>query len=118
MAIVWHYNKKHYRSNGKDFGFARFINRNVGRFLSFSMFFGVVYYYVSWHFQGLRVPLMSSISSLAGEPLCGHTVGNFVRMIALGFVLNHYYLDQRIWRVNRDASVAKRLGVSDEMTVH
>jgi hypothetical protein len=111
MTIVWHYNKKHYQQSKGDFGAASFINRSAFRFLFFGSVFGILFFYTWWYFAGTYVPYLSFVSSLAGMPLYGHTVGQFVGMIALGIIFNHYYLDQQIWRVNRDAKVARELGV-------
>jgi hypothetical protein len=112
LAIVWHYNKKHYTANRENFGAAGYVNRNLASFIFFSTLFGLSFLYAWWYFMGLRVPFLPSVSSLAREPLYGgRTVGQFVQVIAIGIILNHYYLDQKIWRVNRDPRVGKVLGV-------
>jgi hypothetical protein len=110
MTIVWHYNKKHYRNGDSRFGPAAFINGSVQRFLLFSSLFGIAFYYAWWYFAGTQVPLLDSFSSWTGQSFFGHTVGQFAEMIALGVIFLHQYLDQKIWRINRDPKVAMRLG--------
>jgi hypothetical protein len=111
IAIVWHYNKNRLANARGDAGPAAFISRSLQRFLLIATVCGISYHCVAWYFEGLRTPLVPVVSSLAGMPLYGHSVGLYVRMIVLGIALNHYYLDQKIWRINRDPKVARRLGV-------
>jgi hypothetical protein len=115
MTIVWHYNKKHHRNGDGQFGPAAFISGNVQRFLLFSTLFGIAFYYAWWYFAGVQGPLMDSLSSSTGRVFFGHTVGEFATMIAMGVIFNHYYLDQKIWRINRDPKVAMRLGVAGQV---
>jgi hypothetical protein len=112
MAIVWQYNRRRYNTAGGRHGAATFVSKSLPRFLLASAAFGVTFFYVSWYVQGSKMPFLTAMFSLARQPLYGdHSVGQFAGMIALGIILNHYYLDQKIWRVNRDADVAKNLGV-------
>jgi hypothetical protein len=114
MTIVWHYNKKHYGADRGDFGLARSVNRSPGRFVLCSVLFGVIFYYCAWYFWGLRVPFLSAVSSLADSTFLGHRLGRYVEVMVLGVSFNHFHIDQEIWKVNRDAKVAQRLGVEPQ----
>lgn len=113
MAIVWHYNKKRYHGHQETFGMAKHVSAGLWRFLFYGFAFGIVYFYLGWFFEGMQdIPFLPEVYSLARQPLvASHTLGEFVAVAMLGVIFNHYYLDQRIWRINRDAKVAADLGV-------
>jgi hypothetical protein len=111
MAIVWHYNKRHYQPARGQFGVAEFINRNVPRFLILSVLFGLAFYYLLWFFGGREMPFASAMALTSEATLGGHNVARMVATLGSGVAFSHFYLDQNIWRVNRDPKVARTLGV-------
>jgi hypothetical protein len=57
--------------------------------------------------------LFNSLGMMAGirDPAALGLGEQVFAAILVGFALQHYYLDARIWRVSRDRAVQKHLGV-------
>ena len=63
------------------------------------------FYFDRWVFQG--VGLIAGLKNPAEANVGAEVFSLFL----MGWALQHYYLDGKIWRVSRDASVAKNLKV-------
>jgi hypothetical protein len=91
--LIWFHNQK-YKSREK-YGAAEFISRRLIFYIGFGIIFGVIY-------QGPRQILNNLDRSLAVE---------LGISFLWGYAFIHYYLDSKIWRVRRDASVGTALNM-------
>ena len=107
--LIWFHNKKYNATLRHDessrFGAASFISRRLIYYIAFGILFGIIY-------QGPRQLLgyMSYQNANAGvkeQPLLIQLGISFL----WGYAFIHYYLDSKIWRVRRDASVGKALNM-------
>jgi len=87
------------------YGAASLISQRVGYYIAFGILFGIIY-------QGPRQLLgYMSFQNASG----GVTNQSFLIQLGIsflwGYAFIHYYLDSKIWRVRRDASVGKALNM-------
>ena len=99
---------------------ARWAFANVGTYAAVGLLFTFLCYrgpWIGWLERSLGVSLdravLNSLAMMAGvqDPA---TLGLGEQLFAaciVGFALQHYYLDARIWRVSRDRDVQRHLGV-------
>ena len=98
--LMWFYDRKY--SSGEDckerYGVAEFINRRLLHYVAFGVLYGVVLYLLRRYAGYLGIA-------------AGNTVQQMFLAFLLGPLLIHFHLDSKIWRVRRDPSVGKALGV-------
>jgi hypothetical protein len=131
--LIWFHNKKYNRMTGRrvpdssirsisvrgsspsvkegsdpdqpNYGAASLISRNVAYYIGFGILFGIIY-------QGPR-QLLGYLSFQ--NATAGATDQPFMLQLGIsflwGYAFIHYYLDSKIWRVRRDASVGKALNM-------
>jgi hypothetical protein len=92
--LIWFHNQK-YKGAREKYGAAELISKRVLFYIVFGIIFGVIY-------QGPRQLLNNLDRSLAVE---------LGISFLWGYAFIHYYLDSKIWRVRRDASVGKALNM-------
>ena len=92
--LIWFHNQK-YKGAREKYGAAELISKRVLFYIIFGIIFGVIY-------QGPRQLLNNLDRSLAVEMGIS---------FLWGYAFIHYYLDSKIWRVRRDASVGKALNM-------
>ena len=105
IGLVWFHNRNRYAAKAADFGPARVVNGSVGRYLATCAAFSLTVY--------LAVAASTGVFPGPSLGLTGH-VGPFAAsQLALavwwGIALNHYIVDQKIWRIRGDAELARNL---------
>jgi len=118
--LIWFHNKKYNRmtvsrtqdsnSLGSDsdqvnYGAASVISRHIAYYIGFGILFGIIY-------QGPRqllgyLSFQNATAGATAQPLMIQLGISFL----WGYAFIHYYLDSKIWRVRRDASVGKALNM-------
>jgi hypothetical protein len=98
--LIWFHNKKYTRDESarERYGAASLISRRLIYYLAFGILFGLWY----------QAPRQFFMSPTRGKTLWTEMVAAFF----WGYAFIHYYLDSKIWRVRRDASVGKALNMS------
>ncbi|HEY6802233.1 MAG TPA: hypothetical protein VI306_01520 [Pyrinomonadaceae bacterium] len=103
--LIWFHNKKYNNDevDAKKYGAASLISRRLIYYVAFGILFGIIY-------QGPR-QLLGYLSFQNAN--AGATGQSFIVQLSIsflwGYAFIHYYLDSKIWRVRRDASVGKAL---------
>ncbi|WP_163994889.1 hypothetical protein [Pyxidicoccus caerfyrddinensis] len=108
-GVVWFYHRNRYHSAGVDpkaFGWAPQVSRRFVIYAVCGVVFTLLYRGLGCGFGAhpgcggfdLRLPLAAGLT-------LRDLMGGFI----WGFALHHYYLDQKIWRVSRDAGLNKDL---------
>lgn len=107
LGLVWFHNRNRYASE-EDFGVARTLNRSPLPYLLFCLVFsGIVY-----------LGFAASTGVFPGFHFGEGVHWGPVTLNQLGFCLwwglavNHYYLDQKIWRIRGDERLKKNLGLA------
>lgn len=104
QGIVWFYNRNRYQgSDAAHFGPAALVSRNFLTYYACGILFTILYRYSNWFFTGLRVPFAVGPNAVSTMMIGGlFTVADLAVAFWWGFAFNHYYLDQKIWRVSKD----------------
>ncbi len=114
-GIVWFYNRNRYGSDrdGKQFGLAGKVSRSFLTYYLAGIAFTLMYRYPNWFFTGLPVPFgvgSTSVSRMQLGPL--FTLSDLAIAFWWGFAFNHYFLDQKIWKLSKDKQLVKDLRVA------
>ncbi len=114
-GIVWFYNRNRYGSDpdGKQFGLAGKVSRSFLTYYLAGIVFTLMYRYPNWFLTGLPVPFAtgpSSVSQATLGPL--FTISDLAIGFWWGFAFNHYFLDQKIWKLSKDKQLTKDLRVA------
>lgn len=120
-CIVYQYAKNKYgRTADQRYRVANALFKNFAIYAFWGILFTFGFYrgpWIEWLKDALGVPLdrvmLNSIGMMAGikNP---ETLGLGEQMFAafiVGFAMQHYYLDSKIWRVSKDRDVARNLNV-------
>ena len=114
-GIVWFYNRNRYGQDrvGKRFGLASRVSRSFAIYYAIGILFTLMYRYPQWFFIGAPVPFAPGPNSIS-ELWLGFSfqVSDLAIAFWWGFAFNHYYLDQKIWRVSKDRQLNKDLRLS------
>lgn len=114
-AIVWFHHKNRYHKKGVDssrFGIAAKISKNLVVFIACAVFMGVLVRLMGCSIQihpGCFPFYLSSESNLFGE----FNTDRLLQGVLLGFALQHYFLDQYIWKTSKDKELIKDLKLSE-----
>ncbi len=112
QGIVWFYNRNRYGtdSSGQSFGLASKVSKNFLTYYSAGILFTLVYRYTDWTFIGAMVPFGIG-PNVVSEFRLGSLFSASDLAIGFwwGFAFNHYYLDQKIWRVSKDRRLNRDL---------
>tara|TARA_Y100000588_G_scaffold208329_1_gene222264 strand:- start:248 stop:541 length:294 start_codon:yes stop_codon:yes gene_type:complete len=93
---------------------------NLGLYMLAGLVFTFLLYrgpWIDWlqSFTGLRLDevLLNSLGMMAGvrDPAALGLGEQLFAAALLGFAMQHYYLDAKIWRVSRDESIRRHLDV-------
>lgn len=106
LGLVWFHNRNRY-GEGTGYGPAERINRSVGRYLATCLGFSGIVYLLFAASTGVFPYLHFGLETRWG-PITFNQVG---LCLWWGLAINHYYLDQKIWRIRGDASLKKNLGL-------
>ncbi len=113
-GIVWFYNRNRY---GKEdsisrYGLAAKISRSFLTYYAAGILFTLLYRYSNWSLMGLQVPFAPGPNAISTTPLGSRfTVADLAYVFWWGFAFNHYYLDQKIWRLSKDRRLTQDLKV-------
>ena len=110
-AMVWFYQRKRFRgADPAPFGLAPRIMARFAGYAACGVAFTLVYRLAGC---GAGVyPLCEGLRS-ARAIAPGLTLSDLVNGALWGFALHHYYLDQKIWRVSRDAGLRRTLDIAE-----
>ncbi len=110
-AIVWFHHKNRYHKEGVDasrFGIAAKISKNLAVFICCAVFMGVLVRLLGCSIEVHPGCFPFYISS---EKMLFADMGadKLFQGILIGFALQHYFLDQFIWRTSKDKELNKDL---------
>ena len=114
-GIVWFYNRNRYGQDqeGTRFGLASRVSRSFLTYYVIGVLFTVFYRYPQWFCIGLAVPFAPGPNWISETSMGSlFKISDLAIAFWWGFALNHYYLDQKIWRLSRDQQLNKDLKVS------
>ncbi len=101
LGLVWFHNRNRYGEE-EGHGFANAINRGPMRYLAAcALFSALVYFTFAWSTGVFPAFALRGGANKLG--LC----------LWWGLAMNHYYLDQKIWRVRGDEALRKSLRLGD-----
>lgn len=110
-AIVWFHHKNRYHKPGVDasrFGWASRISKSLGIYIACAVFMGVVVRLLGCTIEihpGCFPFYISSEDNLFGS----FNTDRLLQGILIGFALQHYFLDQFIWRTSKDEQLNRDL---------
>ena len=111
LAIVWFYNKNRYHKTGvkkERYGLAIKINKNFLTFMACAVAMGVIFRLMGCSLElhpGCGVLVLTSKKVLFGAL----STKELLASMLLGFSLQHYFLDQYIWRPGKDKKLREDL---------
>ena len=108
LGLVWFHNRNRYRSRDHGFGLASTLNRSFPRFLYACVLFSLAIYFLSACSTGVFPRCQILLDAKLG-PFTANEVG---LAFWWGLAVNHYYLDQKIWRIRGDDELKRNLGLS------
>jgi hypothetical protein len=107
LGLVWFHNRNRYRAAG-GFGPAGWLNRTPALYLASCVLFSVVVYAASACSTGVFPGCAVLLDARVG-PFSANQLG---LCLWWGLAINHYYLDQKIWRVGSDPELRRNLGLA------
>ncbi len=109
-AIVWCFGRRRYGRDpqGETYGLAARLFRNPIAWYAIGAALAVVMRYASWSFDGRYWPLTPHTHARTGV----FSAAEYINALWWVVAMHHYYLDQKIWRVSRDAGVRSGLGLA------
>jgi len=113
-GIVWFYNRNRYgkEDSGSRYGLAAKVSHSFLTYYAAGLLFTLLYRYSNWALMGLQVPLAPGPNSISTAALGSHfTIADLAYVFWWGFAFNHYYLDQKIWRLSKDRRLSQDLKV-------
>ena len=108
LGLKWFHNRNRYRSHSEEFGAATTVNRSFGRYLMLCLGFSGVVYFLFAALTGVFPHFQLFVNSRFGMI----TAGQVGLCLWWGLAMNHYYIDQKIWRVRGDATLKRNLGLA------
>jgi hypothetical protein len=111
-GIVWFYNRNRYGKYDSRHGLAAKVSRSFLTYYAAGILFTLVYRYSNWSLMGLQVPFAPGPNSISTTTLGSHfTIADLAYVFWWGFAFNHYYLDQKIWKLSKDRRLTQDLKV-------
>ncbi len=120
-CIVYSFAQNKYKSKtAREFKWVKALFKNFTIYALIGLVFTFGFYkgpWIDWlkSISGLELDtvLLNSIGMMAGikDPASLRLGERVFAAFILGFAMQHYYLDSKIWRVNRDKDVQKNLNV-------
>lgn len=108
VGLVWIHNRNRYSEPGGDYGPAAAVSRSPARYLAFCGAFSALIYLSSAASTGVFPAIHLGLETRWG-PVTFNQIG---LCLWWGLAMNHYYLDQKIWRIRGDQRLKKNLGLS------
>lgn len=120
--IVWMYGRNKYVASqeGSRFRWARLVFSRAWVYMGLGLLFTFALYrgpWIEWLQGALGVSLnqsvLAGVGMMAGfaDPAAMTLGQQLFGSFLLGWAMQHYYLDSKIWRVGRDKTVAQQLNV-------
>lgn len=106
LGLVWYHNRNRYGSPEGDPGPARAVNRTMAGYLAACLVFSGVVYLASAASTGVFPGIQLLLDTRVGP----FTANQLALCVWWGIAFNHYYLDQKIWRIRGDAGLRRALG--------
>ncbi len=122
-VIVYEFAKKKYKMSADPrYRLARLLFKNILVYLLFGLAFTFLFY------RGPFIKFMESVTGLALDGLLFNSIGMMAGIrhpeqlnlgqkvfasFLLGWAMQHYYLDSKIWRVSRDKGLRKALDLEE-----
>ena len=119
-GIVWFYNRNRYgkEDSGSRYGLAAKVSHSFLTYYAAGLLFTLLYRYSNWALMGLQVPLAPGPNSISTAALgSDFTIADLAYVFWWGFAFNHYYLDQKIWRLSKDRRLTQDLKVDSAAPV-
>ena len=120
-CIVYTYARRKYGgSTHAAHRLARVVFANLGAYAATGLLFTFLCYrgpWIAWLERAAGISLdravLNSLGMMAGvqDPASLQLGEQLLAAVIVGFALQHYYLDSKIWRVSKDKGVAKQLKV-------
>jgi hypothetical protein len=107
LGLVWFHNRNRYRAGG-DLGTAGGLGRSLGLYLAVCLAFSAGVYLLVAASTGAYPGFRFGLAARWG-PISLNQLGF---CLWSGLALNHYYLDQKIWRIRGDAELKQNLGLA------
>ena len=104
VGLVWFHNRNRYQ-HGDGHGLAGVVNRAPAAFVAACALFSAAVYFTSACATGV-FPACQWFTAGGVGPVRWNQIGLCVWW---GLAMNHYYLDQRIWRLREDESLKRSL---------
>ena len=112
LGLVWFHNRNRYGSAEGDPGPARAVNRTPARYLAACLAFSGVVYFLSAASTGVFPGIQFFLEAKVGP----FTANQLALCAWWGLAFNHYYLDQKIWRIRGDDRLKRALGFPSTAT--
>ena len=107
LGLVWFHNRNRY-GNATGHGPADLINRSAPVFLGACALFSVVIYLTFACSTGV-FPYCAPFADRRLGPISWNQAG---LCLWWGLAMNHYFLDQKIWRIRGDSELKRNLGLA------
>ena len=105
VGLVWFHNRNRYAGAGAEHGLASLVNRGPGLFLGACLAFSLGIYATVACATG-AFPACHWFEGAGVGPVTWNQIG---LCLWWGLAMNHYYLDQKIWRIRDDAALSRSL---------
>jgi hypothetical protein len=106
VALVYVHNRSRYRGGAREHGAAAWVSHSAPRYLFVCFAFSIVYFAIA---RGTGAfPVFQGFEGAMLGPL---RVNDLALSMWWGIALHHYYLDQRIWRIQEDPALREHLGL-------
>ncbi len=109
LGLVWFHNRNRYGAAASEsFGPAVAVNRSLGRYLlACHIFSGIVYFLFA-----ASTGVFPNFQILLNRRVGPFTANQLGLCLWWGLAINHYYLDQKIWRISGDSALKRNLGLA------
>lgn len=122
-VIVYEYAKKKYKTPDPKYRWTRLLFKNILIYFAFGLVFTFLLY------RGPLIEYVESVSGLALDGLLFNSIGMMAGIrqpedlnlgqkvfasFLLGWAMQHYYLDSKIWKVSKDRELRKALELEPE----
>ena len=107
IGLVWFYNRNRYAIDGGA-GIVGGVTRSFARYVGVLILFSGVIYLVFASATGV----FPTLQLFRGANVGPFTLGQLGLCLWWGLAINHYYLDQKIWRVRNDDELKRNLGLA------
>jgi len=103
LAIVWFYHQGKPISPYKN---------QFAKYLSFGLIAGALFFYSLWFLSGRTVPFSLGTWAEANSRIAGVRLGDLFALFLQGIIFQHYYLDQKIWKLRHQPGIADALKIA------